>query len=229
MTARTTSGNRGRATAARAPARLSKATSRTGKPKLSRAEKSEITRNALFQAAAKVVGERGYDGAMIATITARASVANGTFYNYFETRQALFDQLLPHLGRQMLDFIKLRSADARSAREREERAFRAFFDFMLEYPEFYRILYEAEVFAPRAFAEHMNLVTKGYMRVLNRARDAGEIKRFSAEDTEAIAFILMAARYYLCMRFARPRGKSVALPEWVTKVYLKLIDGGLYG
>jgi AcrR family transcriptional regulator len=201
---------------------------RAGKAKLSRAEKSELTRNALFQAAAKVVGERGYDGAMIATITARAAVANGTFYNYFETRQELFDQLLPHLGQQMLDFIKLRSADAEDPREREERAFRAFFDFMQEYPEFYRILYEAEVFAPRAFAEHMELVSKGYMRVLNRARDGGRVKRFSAEETEVIALILMGARYYLCMRFARPRGKPAPLPEWVARAYLKLVNGGLF-
>jgi AcrR family transcriptional regulator len=217
----------GRPTARPAPASRKPARG-AARPKLNRAQKSEMTRNALFNAAAKVVGERGYDGAMVSTITARASVANGTFYNYFETRQALFDQLLPHLGQQMLDFIKRRSADAADPSAREERAFRAFFEFMVEYPEFYRILYEAEVFAPRAFAEHTNLVTKGYVRVLKRSHQAGRLKGFSVEETEALALILMGARYYLCMRFARPRGKSAPLPEWVARVYLKLINGGLF-
>ena len=63
--------------------------------KLTRVEKSEETRKALFDAAAKIVGKHGYEGASIARITSRAKVAQGTFYNYFTTRQDLLDQLLP--------------------------------------------------------------------------------------------------------------------------------------
>ena len=40
-----------------------------------------------------IVGELGYAGASVALITARADVAQGTFYNYFESRQDLLDQL----------------------------------------------------------------------------------------------------------------------------------------
>jgi AcrR family transcriptional regulator len=53
------------------------------KPRLSRAEKAEATRAALFDAAIEIVGEHGYAGASVALITTRANVAQGTFYNYF--------------------------------------------------------------------------------------------------------------------------------------------------
>src|SRR3990172_2023132 len=48
-----------------------------------RAVRSEVTRNALLDAAAAVVGESGYASAAVSRITARAGVAQGTFYNYF--------------------------------------------------------------------------------------------------------------------------------------------------
>ena len=80
--------------------------SRPRKPRQTRAERSEATRRALFHAAAEVVGEVGYGDALVSRITARANVAQGTFYNYFASRQDLFDQLLPSLGSSMLEFIQ---------------------------------------------------------------------------------------------------------------------------
>src|SRR6202008_1120179 len=38
-------------------------------------------------------------------LTRRAGVAQGTFYNYFNSRQDLFDQLLPSMSNEMLAFI----------------------------------------------------------------------------------------------------------------------------
>lgn len=196
--------------------------------KLSRAEKSQKIRDDLFGAAAKVVGEVGYSNAMVAMITARAEVAQGTFYNYFDSRQDLFDQLLPALGRQLLDFIREATRDAGSEIEREERRFRAFFGFLKQRPEFYRILYEAETFAPMAFQQHRDTVADGYLRVLKRARDHGDIPIQNDQALEAVVHILMGARHYLCMRYARDHGGHADLPDWVVGVYMDLVRHGLF-
>ena len=196
--------------------------------KLSRAEKHDQIRKALFDAAIKVVGAEGYSAAMVSAITARAGVAQGTFYNYFESRQDLFDQLLPRLGLEMLDFIKARSADARNDLERERQGFKAFFEFLLAYPEFYRILYESELFAPEAFRRHFDLVTDGYLRVLRRAQGRGELQPYDPREIEAIATILMGSREYLCMKYARSDGQIVELPDYVVDGYMKLVTGGIW-
>jgi len=60
-------------------------------PRSTRAERSEQTLNALLDAAGEVVGELGYQDASVARITSQAGVAQGTFYNYFNSRQDLFD------------------------------------------------------------------------------------------------------------------------------------------
>ena len=67
------------------------------KRKLRRAEKTEANRRAIIKAAAEVIGEHGYEGASISRITDRAGLAQGTFYLYFESRQQLFDTLLPEI------------------------------------------------------------------------------------------------------------------------------------
>lgn len=197
-------------------------------PKLTRAEKSQKIRESLFEAAAKVIGQEGYASAMISMITMRADVAHGTFYNHFESRQDLFDQLLPALGREMLTFIGEEAAGASNAIEREERSFRAFFTFLKVKPEFYRILYEAELFAPTAFQQHMETVASGYVRVLERAASHGELRVGEKRELEAAAYMLMGIRYYLCMRFARRDGETISLPEWVVRTYMTFATGGIF-
>jgi AcrR family transcriptional regulator len=197
--------------------------------RLSRVERTQQTRQALLEAASTVVGETGYSNAMIAMITARAKVAQGTFYNYFDSRQDLFDQLLPALGQEMLAHIRKASAAAGSELEREELSFRAFFEFLKIRPEFYRILYEAEVFAPLAFKQHVGTVAAGYVRVLQRARSRRELPGLSDKQLEAIAYTLMGARHYLCSRYSRRDGEATDLPEWVVDAYMTLVKDGLFG
>src|SRR5688572_10092155 len=132
-----------------------------------RADRAIETRRKLIDAAAKVVGAEGYANASVAKITALAEIAQGTFYNYFASQQDLFDHLLPELGTELLDFIRQRIAGESGSFEREQTGFRAFFDFLAERPEFYRILNEAETFAPKAYHDHMRNMADGYMRALS--------------------------------------------------------------
>jgi AcrR family transcriptional regulator len=95
------------------------------KPKLTGAERNDEAKRRLFDAAAKVVGRLGYGEASVARITELAEVAQGTFYNHFENRQELLDQLLPTVGLQMIGFIherkELRAADTRCRLARSGR------------------------------------------------------------------------------------------------------------
>jgi AcrR family transcriptional regulator len=195
----------------------------------SRAERSESIRNAIFEAAERVVGRYGYAGASVARITSQAKLAQGTFYNYFDSRQDLLDQLLPRTGSVMLEYMRNHvSREARGA-ERELQRFRAFFNFLLEKPHFYRILNEAEMFAPVGFNQHLENVAKHYQSSFARALARGELPGYELKDIEVIVAILMAARNYLGLRYARSNGKVRPLPERVTSAYRKLIEFGVFG
>lgn len=165
---------------------------------------------------------------MISTITSRAGVAQGTFYNYFNSRQDLFDQLLPSMSDEMLAFISARSSRARNDVEREKLRFEAYFAYLLERPEFYRILYESELFAPDAFQKHIDVIAQGYQRVLRRATNAGDARAVDAREYEVIAFMLMGARKYLSSRFARSNGTMRELPDFVTRAYMRFVCSGFW-
>jgi AcrR family transcriptional regulator len=197
--------------------------------KKSRAARVKENRRALIKAATDIVGERGYEETSVARITERAGLAHGTFYRYFKSRQDLFDQLLPDVGNDLIDFLKARVSGARSLMNVEERGLRGFFDFLLENPGFYRLLNEAEVAAPSAFEHHISNLSAHYVAALNRSQVRGELSGYESRELEVLAFVLMAARFYLYLRFAKTATGPQPIPDWVVETYMKFIAHGLQG
>lgn len=197
--------------------------------RMSREEKARETYRTLLEAAAQVVGTDGYADASISKITQLAGVAQGTFYNYFESRQDVLDRVLPYMGRQMLDHIASAMPRDLTGPAREEARLRAFFGYLDTHPSFYRILYEAEVFAPKAHAEHIRMLVEGYKGALGRAASRGEVQAFDEAELEAVVYMLLAARAYIAMRYARDgTGHAGPVPEHVIQAYMKLLCGGLF-
>jgi AcrR family transcriptional regulator len=195
--------------------------------KLNRVERNAWTKQKIFDAATKIVGKYGYAEASVARITEEAGVAQGTFYNHFENRQELLDQLLPKIGIDMVQFIRARTSTAHAARQEIER-FSAFFDFIREIPEFLRILNEAEFFAPIGYQKHLDNISTAYIRILKRARLAGAVEDYSDEEFEAIVHVLMGARGYLSRRYSYAPDGVTAAPDHVISAYRKLITRGLF-
>jgi len=197
--------------------------------KLSRAQRNESTRRKIFKAATRVVGKFGYAEASVARITEEAGVAQGTFYNHFESRQQLLDQLLPTIGLDMVNFIAERAAAGSDAATRELDRFGAFFDYLRQIPEFLRILNEAEFFAPAGYQKHFDNISTAFARILKRARNADQIEAYSDDEIEVIVHIFMGARGYLSRRYSYSENKVVtAVPDYVISAYEKLITRGLF-
>ena len=200
-----------------------------GRRRITRKQKSEMTRKSLFDAAARVVGRYGYADASISRITNEARVAQGTFYIYFKSRQDLLDQLLPTLGEAFVASIRNRVRPITDGVMREEERLRAFFDYACEHPEFFRILHEAEMFAPKAHRRHLLNLERGYVHALKATWSRGEMPGFDESELEALTYILMAARDYLAMRYSFWDGKPKRIPEHVIGAYMKLMRHGLFG
>jgi AcrR family transcriptional regulator len=200
-----------------------------GKPRkrLTREQRAVDARAQIFAAAAEVVGKHGYTDASIGRITEAAGIAQGTFYLYFESRQALFDELLPHVGEDMFQFIGKRVVGARDVYELEERGLRAFFEYLENNPGFFRILNEAEVAAPKAHQRHFKQTADHFVASLQRSHRSGQIKEFDHDDLETVVYVFMAARSYLYLRYVKGRESGARIPEKVISAYMRLVRGGL--
>ncbi len=196
-------------------------------PRPSRAERGEQIRNALLDAAGEVVGELGYQDASVARITMRAGVAQGTFYNYFKSRQDLFDELLPRMGQAMLAYIRDNVDVGIGGAERERQRFAAYLHYLRDNPGFYRVLYQAETLAPQAHRDHIDNVVSGYVRGLKRSWNRGEMPAYDAEEIEAIAYILTAIRDYFSMRYGREMCDETVTRKAI-ETYTKVIRHGVF-
>lgn len=190
-----------------------------------RANKADAIRKSLFEAAAVVVGRDGYLDASIAKITALAGVASGTFYNYFENRQDLFNKLLPEVGDAIIGFIRYQVKGCPPGLQTERRRLEAYFEYFEQNPGFIRLLNEAEVFAPAAFEEHIQRFAIRYLRALQGDREEGLLADFDDKQLEAVVFMLMGCRTYLTLLLNRSNKYS---PADLVDAYLKLIGSSLY-
>lgn len=212
----------GPAKRARRPRQLSQASLQA------RAERTARTREELMVAAARLVGEMGYRDASIQRITAASGVALGTFYLYFPSRQTLFDALLPHFGLQMLEYVRERIGNEERFFEAEEVGFRAVFEYLSDNPWFWRVLNEAEVEAPAAWATHHAAVHERYIHFLTRAKARGELQRYGQSELPTLADLLIAARDYVYRTHLTTPGKPGRdVPNAVVRTYRRFIETGL--
>lgn len=64
--------------------------------------KSSLKRKNILEAAAKVFSEKGYTEASIKNITDEANVAVGTFYNYFNDKEEILEQIYEEISNMSL-------------------------------------------------------------------------------------------------------------------------------
>ena len=144
--------------------------------------------------------------------TAEAEVAQGTFYLHFDTRQALLDELLPAVAAEIsASALRERRISGLSEEEQEIERCRAFFDVLNEVPEFFRILNEAEMFAPDGYRKHIAEVVRDYAQILRRGFDPEGRDAYTDQELSAIVHILLGARTFLAREYAprrEGRGRS---------------------
>lgn len=88
----------------------------------------ETRRAELIEAATELFLERGYEPTMVSDIVKHVGVAQGTFYYYFKTKEAVLDASLEHILREGADRVaRLAEDGTQPALQRVEGFFRTLF------------------------------------------------------------------------------------------------------
>ena len=95
-------------------------------PPASRRERRRTeTKERLFEAALTLLCERDFDAVTIEMITEAADVGKGTFFNYFENKEAVVVAYFDRLRGQLIEGLRTPDAAALEAREPDEENFNA--------------------------------------------------------------------------------------------------------
>jgi len=176
--------------------------SAAGDGKAPRTPRGERTMRKILDAARDEFGERGFAESSIVGITQRAGVALGTFYTYFDSKEALFKALVRDMSAEVRDNVGPALSGSTDGLDGERRALAAFLRFVREHRDIYRIIDESEFVDPTAYREHYETTANRIAARLAAARDKGEIESFTNEDLDALAWAMMGANVFLGLRFA---------------------------
>lgn len=190
--------------------------------KMPKTERGRRTLRALLDAAADEFGEKGFHEASISGITARAGTAIGSFYTYFDSKEAIFTALVRDLSGQVRDFVAPRIAGIANHLEAEQASQFAFLQFVQHHKEIYRIIDEAEFVDPASYRQHYTSTADRIAKRLDVAVERGEI---SAGSSEIRAWALMGINVFLGLRFG-VWGEGID-PAEVARVSGDLIANGL--
>jgi AcrR family transcriptional regulator len=115
-----------------------------------RDEARALFRNAILDAAESVFAEKGFHGARIQDIAARARIAVGTVYNHFEQKGDVLSALLEERSEELVAQLRARADDPRGFAGRLESRVARMLSFVERHRAFFAIANEHGLFAGNA-------------------------------------------------------------------------------
>lgn len=166
--------------------------------KTPRTERGRRTLRAILDAAAIEFGTRGFHETSIVAITQRAGVALGSFYTYFDSKEALFQALVRDMSAQVGVVGATAIADAKDILDGERAVLAAFTAFAREHRELYRIIDEAEFVDPASYRAHYE---NAAARIGARLTDGVQRGELRADVGEIEAWAIMGMNVFLGLRY----------------------------
>ena len=181
--------------------------------KTPRTERGRRTLRKLLDAAATEFADKGFHEASISGITRRAGVALGTFYTYYDSKDAIFRALVSDMSAGVGRAAREALDPGMGALEVERVALRAVLTFAAEHKEIYRIIDEAEFVDPESYRTHYETIGARIEDRLQRGGESGEFKRgLGAPEAWALMGmnVFLGLRYVIWAREGDPDSDEIA-------------------
>ena len=158
----------------------------------------ELRRADVLAAAAAEFAEKGFAGAQMSALAARAEVALGTLYSLFESKEQLFQVVVETRADAFRTALEAEIAAVSGARERVLRLIDASFERFRSDPVFFRIFAQSTHGLPSRIRDAMGESAQArfadFVRwVVGLARDAAAAGALRGVDPEAFGLALMGA------------------------------------
>jgi AcrR family transcriptional regulator len=179
----------------------------------------------LLTAAEELFGQRSYHRTTVADICAKAGMATGSFYSYYESKAEIFAAVVRAINTDLRGAMKEALEHTEGGQRNRERAsFRAYFDMLSTRPWIDRIVRESEFVDPGLFREYYEHLARGYARGVRVAQMDRDID--ARYDPEVVAFAYTGIGNFVGMRWAEWTAGG-RVPEDVLDDVLELLARGL--
>jgi AcrR family transcriptional regulator len=190
--------------------------------KTPRTDRGRRTLRTILDAAALEFGEKGFHESSIVAITARAGVALGSFYTYFDSKDSVFRALVRDMSAQVRHHVGPVIQQAPDRLSGEEAGLATFISFVRQHKELYRIIDEAEFVDPPSYRAHYESTVNGYVASLSAAAARGEVR---GDIGEVHAWAIVGMNVFLGLRYGVWDNRLP--PEDIARIATEMLTNGL--
>ena len=130
----------------------------------------------ILAAGTRLFANYGFHSTSINEIIEEAKIATGTFYLYFDDKQALYVYLIDIYGARIREAIHEGTKNSKTRYEMERDGLKAFITFAWQYPISYRIFWESMYVDINIFKNYYQNFANSYIKGLKIAQEKGDRK-----------------------------------------------------
>jgi len=159
--------------------------------------KRERTLAALLDAAVDVIGRKGMEAAKISDMTTAAGLANGTFYNYFQSKEEILHKVAMEVAVEVSHRLDAQMAGIDDGPTRVVTATTGFVDLVLDAPDWAAILLDSAAYLSAPPEEAFHYLAADITRGVEQGVFDTKIDAFTLGQTVALigAAIRMQIRH----------------------------------
>lgn len=188
-----------------------------------RTDRSEATRLKLINVAARIIGRRGYAGCTIARVTSAAKIAHGTFYSYFESQQALFDQVVVVLGQHMVENVVGQIHEPKNIRDAEAQYLKASLAYLAKHPYMFEVVQRQRTETGRRNPGFQEYSFERYILIIRQIVDS----RISDQDLRMLTRMIVNIRSTIFQEYRGEGGKLTPPSQNMLDVYFDFVSAGV--
>lgn len=180
----------------------------------------------IIKAGRLLFSKDGFQSTSINDIIAKAKVAAGTFYIYFDNKLALYMYLLDEYR------VKIRHASSEAIKDMttrldiEKAGLKAFIQYVKKDPLAYKIVWESLFVDYDIFREYYTSFAKSYLYHLKESVKSGELR--DDIDLETVAYILMGISNFVGLQIIFNQESDEVDIDFVVEESMKLLRNGLF-
>jgi AcrR family transcriptional regulator len=179
--------------------------------------------NKIIKAGKTLFAKSGYHSTSINDIIAKAKVAVGTYYIYFNSKLALYHYLLDEYQEKIRQAARDATIGLTSRREIERAGLKAFIMYVIKEPLAYKLIWESLFVNQKLFIDYYSTFSESYILNLQRFDDVRD-----DIDLETVSFILMGIANFVGLQILFKDKASEKDVNFVVEETMKMLDNGLF-
>ena len=171
-------------------------------------------RSQLLSAAKSVFVSQGYHAAAMDEIAERAGVSKPVLYQHFQSKLELYSALLGESAQEMVGLVRQALTGTTDNDERVHRAVQAYFTFVADDSQTYRLIFESDLRASKEVAQIVDQATQDCIDAITDTitTDTGtDPERARLLASGLVGLSQVSARYWLAQGGTVSREEAIEL------------------